>query len=188
MFSPAATVSRLGHTARSVLSYLSWCVPTHRRVAQKPCFSSECKLILKTGPSIQSTVLFHEGILVLLVRIHMETDETYNLFLYKHSSTYFFIFFTHLFVLFCPGVQPLSSWGFNITSSSYKAQARSKQRKALSSGAGLESEPRPLTSREVPGHGDRRGGGENRKGGLDRSSRGFPSRYRELFAQFSLKF
>lgn len=63
MFSPAATVSCLGHAARSVLSYLSWCVPTHRRVAQKPCFSSECKLILrfKTQFSFMRAFQFYQS-------------------------------------------------------------------------------------------------------------------------------
>ena len=81
MFSQPATVLHLGHTSRSTLSYLSWCVPIYRRVAQELFFSSECKLILKAGPSIQNTVLFPKSVLVLLVGIHMETDETYSLFL-----------------------------------------------------------------------------------------------------------
>lgn len=66
--------------------------------------SSECKLILKAGPSIQNTVLFHKSVLVLLVGIHMETDETYSLFLCKHLSTHFFIF-SLVSLCECPGVQ-----------------------------------------------------------------------------------
>lgn len=72
---------------RAILS-VSWWAANFQAGSSEAVSPSECTFVLKTASLIQNTVRFHENVLVSLVGTHMEADETYDLFFYKHSGSH----------------------------------------------------------------------------------------------------